>query len=119
MTKSVVDLQRNVCARFGCAPFEATERHKVGIARNVRESILPINGMRVPPEGDSTGWYIWAGDEPSTDPDFFLPLHVEHLGEWCPDALPYLKLPPGWRFQIAPGHEDVWFDEALVDSGQS
>jgi hypothetical protein len=27
---------------------------------------------------------------------------------------PYLALPPGWRFLIAPDYEDVWFDESLL-----
>jgi hypothetical protein len=26
----------------------------------------------------------------------------------------YLGLAPGWRFLIAPGYEDVWFDEILL-----
>jgi hypothetical protein len=50
----------------------------------------------------------------SENADFFQPLHVCHLHEWCPSVLPYLALPPGWRFQIAPGHEDVWFDQELL-----
>jgi hypothetical protein len=29
--------------------------------------------------------------------------------------MPYLSLPPGWRFLIAPGHEDVWEDQSLFD----
>lgn len=66
------------------------------------------------PVGDTTGWYIWAGGEMSEDPNFFVPLHVSHLQEWCPSAVRYLDLPPGWRFQIAPGHEDVWFDPELL-----
>jgi len=52
----------------------------------------------------------------SDDPDFFRPLHVEHVAEWCPEVQPYLALPPGWRFLIAPGHEDVWFDPALLET---
>ncbi len=27
-----------------------------------------------------------------------------------PEVLPYLALPPGWRFLIADGYEDGWFD---------
>ena len=50
----------------------------------------------------------------SEDPHFFVPLHTRHVQEWCPSALPYLALPPGWRFQIAPGYEDVWFDEEVL-----
>jgi hypothetical protein len=24
-------------------------------------------------------------------------------------------LPPGWGVQLAPGYEDVWYDEAFLD----
>jgi hypothetical protein len=27
----------------------------------------------------------------------------------------YLALPAGWRFLLAPDHEDVWFDVNLLD----
>lgn len=33
------------------------------------------------------------------------------------DALPYLGLPPGGRFQLATGHEDVWEDISLLGEG--
>jgi hypothetical protein len=87
---------------------------KVGIARNVRDVGAPLNGLRCKPESDETGWYIWAGEEFSSNPDFFVPLHVEHLPSWCPEVIPYLQLPPGWRFLIAPGYEDLWYDDALL-----
>src|SRR3990170_3766906 len=99
--------QVEVCRRFGAEPFPAFAGQKVGIARNVKEGVQPLNGLRHPPEGDTTGWYIWGGEELPNDSNFFVPLHVHHLDDWCPDVLPYLALPPGWRFLIAPGHEDV------------
>jgi hypothetical protein len=90
---------------------------KVGISRNVRSGLLPINGLRHPPVGDTTGWYIWSGEgNPPSDPDFFVPLHVEHLMEWCPLVIPYLGLPPGWRFLLTGEHEDVWNDASLLDA---
>ena len=52
------------------------------------------------------------------DSDFFKPLHVEHLADWCPEIRKYLGLPPGWRFLIAGDHEDVWYDESLLDVKQ-
>ena len=106
--------QRRVCERFGASPFPALPGYKVGVARNVAGGTLPINGLRHPPDPGTTGWFIWAGGEPSTDDDFFEPVHLEHLIELCPTALPYLALPPGWRFQIAPAHEDVWPDATLL-----
>jgi len=107
--------QVELCKRFGVQPFSAPDDLKVGIARNVKEGLQPTNGLRIRPEGDTTGWYIWAGDEWSDAPDFFVPLHVCHLADWCPVVIPYLQLPPGWRFLVAPNHEDVWFDPQLMN----
>jgi hypothetical protein len=81
---------------------------------NLRDKIVPVNGLRHPPKGDTTGWYLWGGADITDDPDFFKPLHVEHLSDWCPEALKYLGLPPGWRFLIAGDYEDVWYDASLL-----
>jgi hypothetical protein len=108
------DVQANVCERYGAGPFPTPPALKVGIASNVRDGGQPLNGLRCHPVGDTSGWYIWAGEEWSEDPDFFAPLHIHHLAAWCPAVIPYLLLPPGWRFLIAAGHEDVWFDEKLL-----
>lgn len=113
MASDVSAEQEQICRRFGPVPFAADPQLKVGISANVREGVLPLNGLRHLPAGDTTGWYIWAGDM-SDDPEFFKALHVSHLAEWCPEVLPYLALPPGWRFLLAPEHEDVWFDESIV-----
>lgn len=103
-----------VASRFELLPTPPLPDEKVGVARNVRSALWPINGLRHPAAGDTSGWFIWAGEELSVSADFFVPLHVAHLNEWRPDVLPYLDLPPGWRFLIAPGYEDVWFDESLL-----
>lgn len=108
--------QKEVCEKYGVAHYPSLPNLKVGVALNVREGLTPINGLRHPPEGDTTGWYIWAGEELSLDPDFFKPLHVEHLSDWCPQVQKYLGLPPGWRFLIAGDFEDVWYDESLLDA---
>ncbi|WP_420852547.1 immunity protein Imm33 domain-containing protein [Paraburkholderia terrae] len=62
----------------------------------------------------TTGWFIWAGETFSQDPDLFVPPHAEHLKQWAPMVLPYLALPTGWRFLIAEGYEDVWDDPSLI-----
>lgn len=112
--KLVTPAQRAVCQRFNAEPVVAPADLKAGVAPNVKDGIWPVNGLRHRPEGDTTGWYIWAGQTMSDDPGFFQSLHVSHLGEWCPAAVPYLALPPGWRFLLAPGCEDVWEDHMLV-----
>jgi hypothetical protein len=76
----------------------------------------PLSGMRSNPEGGTCGWYIWGG-EPSSEADFFQPLHASHVAELCPKALPFLSLPPGWRFLLgANSYVDVWYDETLLDA---
>jgi hypothetical protein len=104
-------VQLEVCRRFGVQPMAPEPGQVVGIARNVRSGLRPLHGTRYLPQGNTCGWFLWAG-ELGEDEDFFQPMHVSHLAEWAPDLVPYLALLPGWRFLIAPGYEDVWFDEA-------
>ena len=112
----MTETQAAVCRRIGATPDEPLPGSKVGVARNVRTGEQPLNALRHPAEGDACGWYVWSGEgEPSADPDFFVALHVEHLAAWCPQLVPYLALPAGWRVLLAPGHEDVWHDERLLD----
>jgi hypothetical protein len=106
--------QLEVCTRYRAEPFPTPGSLKVGIAWNVRDGVHPLSGLRCRPLGDTSGWYIWAGEEWSDDPDFFAPLHIKHLTEWCPAVIPFLLLPPGWRFLIADRYEDVWFDAELL-----
>ena len=109
-----VKAQRQVCEQHG-APFDpAAPDTKVGIALNVRDGLMPINGLRHPQREDANGWYIWAGEVLSSEDDFFKPLHIEHIPGWCPQVKKFLALPPGWRFLIAGNYEDVWFDETLL-----
>jgi len=108
--------QIEVCKKYGVSFVESPVNLKVGITKNIKDGILPINGLRHPREGDTTGWYIWAGEEFSEDPNFFVPLHVEHLKEWCPRIIKYLGLPPGYRFLLGEGdYEDVWEDPSLLE----
>lgn len=111
-----VKLQRETCKQFD-APFLATTPGMmVGLSRNVREGALPINGLRHPVEGATSGWFIWGGEEMSDAPDFFEPVHAGHLREICPAVLRYLGLPPGWRFLVdLNGYQDVWEDRSLLE----
>lgn len=114
MSDAVQRLQEDVCRRHGVLLYPSPAHLKVGIALNVKNGVVPLNGLRHPPTCDTTGWYIWAGEELSTDGDFFRPLHVEHLADWCPVVRKYLGLPPGWRFLIAGDYEDIWHDRSLL-----
>lgn len=107
--------QKRTCTRLGVECVPSPAHMKLGIsAAALAGGVMPLNGLRHPPKGDTTGWYIWAGEEYSEDPDFFLPLHVSHLAEVRPEVLPYLGRPPGWRFLVAGDYEDLWFDATLL-----
>ncbi|MEO9510620.1 MAG: hypothetical protein ABJN84_05160 [Flavobacteriaceae bacterium] len=114
---SLIEQQKSICLKYNSSFKESPRDLKVGIAENVKNSTQPIHALRHFPQGDTTGWYIWAG-EYSEDPDFFKPLHVSHLEEWCPLIIPYLGLDAGWRFLIAEGgnYIDVWEDLSLLDT---
>ena len=104
--------QRNVCQRFGAEYIPPEASQNVGISLGSLENV-PLHAVRLIPENGTCGWYIYGG-EYSTDADFYQPLHVAHLVERCPNIVPYLALPPGWRVLLAPDYEDVWFDGELL-----
>ena len=110
----LMEIQRELCRRFGAEFAPVLESQIAGVARGLACAKDPINGLRHPPQGQTCGWYVWAG-ELSQRADFFEPQHVAHLNEWCPRIMRYLALPPGWRFLIASNYEDVWFDATLLD----
>lgn len=109
---SATKAQVAICLRFGSPVEVPLPFHKVGIALQTLGD-CPLTALRHPPQSDTCGWYIWAG-EFSDAPEFFQPLHVSHLQEYCPEIVPYLGLVPGWGVVIAPGYEDAWFDEEFL-----
>ncbi len=106
--------QREICMKFGAEYFESGKGTKVGIALHTLQT-APLNALRHPPEGDTCGWYIWGGGEIPNEPEYFAPLHAEHISEYCPAIEKYLGLPPGWRILIAEEYEDVWYDPSLFN----
>jgi hypothetical protein len=111
---TLIQTQLEVCRRYGAELLRPDDLHRLGISDSALRGEQPLNGLRHPPQSGTSGWFIWGGEELSTGPDFFKPLHISHMQERCAAVLPYLALPPGWRFIIAPGYEDVWYDETLL-----
>jgi hypothetical protein len=109
------DGQAVIWEKFGAgyAPPEAGTR--VGIALHTLGRV-PLNGLRLAPGPGTSGWFIWAGEKASDDPDFYSPLCIDHLTERCPLVLPFLALPPGWRFLTDGDYVDVWFDAGLLET---
>jgi hypothetical protein len=111
--------QTKVCARFGVTRLAPAPDLNTGVSEHFLNGMFhkaptwPLHGSRYLPTSTTTGWYIWAA-ELSDSPDFFQAVHTIHLETWSADAVPYLGLPPGWRFLLAPDYEDVWYDESLL-----
>lgn len=113
--QNLLSEQNAICKKYNMQFVSSPTELKVGISKNVKDGVMPINGLRHPLEGDTSGWYIWAGEEFSDAPDFFVPLHIAHLEQWCPLILKYLGLPPGSRFLVTNDYEDVWEDKSLLN----
>jgi hypothetical protein len=113
MNNHIEKEQIQLCRKYAedCVPCHPES--KLGFATETQG--LPINGLRHRPEGDANGWFIWRGEELSAATDFFSPLHTRHLVDFCPEALKFLSLPPGYRFLVAGDYEDVWFDQSLLE----
>jgi hypothetical protein len=84
--------QRAVCNQHGTEFLPPVAGSRVGIAIETL-GLQPLNGMRIDPEGGVCGWYLWSGGEPSGADDFYKPMCIEHLADYCPDAIPFLALP--------------------------
>lgn len=108
---------QSVCEWASVQPLPPASGSKLGLALSTLGRV-PIHGLRHLPTDTTNGWYIWCGGELSKDPNFFAPLHVEHLAAYLPSVVEYLDLPPGYRFLIdGANFEDVWFDKSLLNPG--
>ena len=103
-----------MCEQFGAEYSPPEAKSKLGVALETLRK-KPINGLRHKPSEDTSGWYIWGGENCSKSPDFFSPLHVSHMSERCPIAERFLALPPGYRFLTDGKYVDVWFDPTLLE----
>lgn len=112
--KQIKLTQEAVCDRYKTSCVVSYPFQKIGISDNFGTGLVPLNGLRHNPVGDTCGWYLWAGEEIGLADDYFKPLHVAHLSEMVPGILKFLGLPPGWRFLIAEDYEDIWYDPSLL-----
>jgi hypothetical protein len=107
-------LQRRTCRLYAADFVESAPDSGIRISADARPGAWPLNGLRYLPDGGGSGWYIWSGETLSPDPDFFEEHRVSDISALLPAILPYVGLPPGWRFLLAEDHEDVWYDAALL-----
>lgn len=113
MDKSIEERQLSFCASHAKECMPTPGELKSGFALETKGA-TPINGLRHPPQADTSGWYVWCGEQFSTAPDFFAPLHTSHIYEEYPHLIKFFGLPPGYRFLVAGDYEDVWYDPSLL-----
>ncbi|MFY1827994.1 hypothetical protein ACN47A_18885 [Myxococcus fulvus] len=114
--KTWLELQQRTCEKAGAAFVPPEAGMRVAVARDIREGVMPVNGLRHAVKPGGVGWFIWPGEGPlCQDDDYFVTVCVEHLDTWCPLALPFLGLPPGWRFLTDGPYVDMWFDQKIYD----
>ncbi|MFK8113710.1 MAG: hypothetical protein AB8B91_16020 [Rubripirellula sp.] len=105
-------LQKRVCRMYRVDHCPPTPQSKLGIALATLED-EPILGVRLAAENGTNGWHIHGG-QPSDADDFYDPLCIDDLFARCPLALPFLGLPPGWRFRTdSEGTFEAWFDGTI------
>jgi hypothetical protein len=115
MKPNLETTQRQLCDKYGVEFCPVDPYSKLGFAMRTQGKI-PINGVRLRPAVGTNGWFIWCGTETSEDADFYAPLHAAHLLERCSEAMPFLGLPPGYRFLTSGDYVDVWFDAAVLEN---
>lgn len=108
--KSIKELQHRICEKYDVDFVQPLPGSKLGLAIETLHR-MPIHGVRLSPTENTCGWYIYGG-EWSDAPDFYKPLCIDHLEEYCKLALPFLCLPPGWNFITDDkGFIDVWQEQ--------
>jgi hypothetical protein len=114
MTYEEIEIrQRDYCESQNVQYLPAYKDSNASLALST-QGLLPINGLRHPPEGAHNGWFLWSGEELSEDPKFFSNVHTHHLMELRPEVLKFLGLPGGYRFLLAGDYVDVWYDPSLT-----
>ena len=94
---------------------QCRSRVRRSVSRSAALGRSPSTACVIPQKEIRTGWYIWCGEYWEA-PDFFSPLHVEHISDYLPAVAEYLSLPPGYRFLIdGASYEDVWFDASVLE----
>jgi hypothetical protein len=114
-SQAIIDTQMKMVRKYDASFLATIDDEVVGQASNLASGVMPLNGLRHPKTATTSGWYLWAGTELSQEADFFSPSHARHLFDLCPQVIPFLGLGPGWRFLLAEGVEDVWFDATLLN----
>ena len=129
--------QVSICKRFSVKPLATLDLFKVGIALNIRSGLQPVNGLRLNPKGDSSGWYIlweeldkWANDigliqNIITVKPFYLPeysIGIKDLTDECQASLDGADVGDDWSEEVQRWQDEgdfvfVWEQEYYMNQG--
>ncbi|WP_425413063.1 immunity protein Imm33 domain-containing protein [Micromonospora citrea] len=107
--------QRDTCRRFTVEPVPPRQRTMVGLALSRPRHMEPLNALRHPTAGNGNGWFVWRGPAIPQEDDNFCTLARRAPGRTRPGAWAVSRPSPGWGVVLAPGYEDVWYDETLLN----
>jgi hypothetical protein len=110
----IEEAQKLFCRQHTTNYVATLGESKTGFAIST-EGLVPINGLRHPVVGDTSGWYIWCGETFSESASFFDSIHTCHLYDTHPQIAHLLGLSPGYRFLVAGDYLDVWYDASLLN----
>jgi hypothetical protein len=111
-----MNTDETICRLYSENYSPVEDDQTVGISK-INQKLYPINGERTKIIGIFSGWMIWFGSEIPQGKTNFESMCKVHLKNKIPLIIPYLSLPPGYRFMIDDkGFEDIWYDEKLLDS---
>lgn len=101
--------QQQTCARFGAAFSPSAALQLAAVSDGVHEGD-PVAGVRYPPkDDDDSGWCLSTNRFDGTL-DTVRREHLFHVTNDRLDVVPYLALPPGYRFVYSEVGIEVEFD---------
>jgi hypothetical protein len=104
--------QHDICEKGKAIFSPPRPDQKIVISEGVYEGD-EVEGVRYPSPNHMSGWWITT-DRYNGNVESLKTVHAHHVSAKRPDLAKFLALPFGYRFVSK--NDDVWFDEAVVNS---
>lgn len=101
--------QKQLCSSVGAsfAPPHASDF--AAVSKGVLEGGMLLEGVRYPARHGQSGWYLTT-DLYNGDSSTLKVMHLEHVTAARPDLIALIGLPFGYRFEVSPEGQAIWYD---------
>lgn len=106
-------LQAGVCSKHGAQLVAPRPHHTAQIDAALLEPGDAIEGIRYPSGAPDSGWVFFRTGQAAAARLQDKPLWEITAAQR--DLVPFLALPPGYRFALLPDGPKVWFDPEIAD----